>query len=273
MVINGGVFTLSGGLEASNVVVGSGARLTGSGVVLGNGRVAGGILAPRGGASAGLLDFSGSVGFSPSGTLESTVLSNTALDWIKAGGDVTGTCAVSMTNPYSATPVNAVLVNSPGAGTDYSSFALASGSATNWFLKVSGTDLLVTERWGDQDGDGLPDWWEVAYYGDRTNAAAAGQDDADTMSNFEEYIAGTDPTNTASLFCFTEISVIDTNKMVFKWLSAADRLYTVEVSTNLASGFTDLLADVPDTAPLNTYTNETGGTNGMHYRLRVKMNM
>jgi|GEM_PF-1561034 len=43
------------------------------------------------------------------------------------------------------------------------------------------------------DGDGLPDDWEIRYFGD-TGQDAAGDTDGDGVSNLDEYLAGTDPT-------------------------------------------------------------------------------
>jgi len=51
----------------------------------------------------------------------------------------------------------------------------------------------------DQDGDGLPDVWEIHYLGG-TNASPDGHGDTDIMTNIEEFRAGTDPTNAASVF-------------------------------------------------------------------------
>lgn len=52
---------------------------------------------------------------------------------------------------------------------------------------------------GDIDGDGMPDAWERQHFG---NTASNGDDDTDGdgMSDAGEYIAGTDPTNAASVF-------------------------------------------------------------------------
>ena len=52
----------------------------------------------------------------------------------------------------------------------------------------------------DLDGDGLPDNWEIFYFGS-TNAPEGDRDghaDTDGASNWEEYTAGTDPTNATS---------------------------------------------------------------------------
>jgi len=45
----------------------------------------------------------------------------------------------------------------------------------------------------DSDGDGLPDWWEQAYFGSPEAADPAADPDADAHNNLEEYIASTHP--------------------------------------------------------------------------------
>jgi len=46
----------------------------------------------------------------------------------------------------------------------------------------------------DHDGDGLPDWWEMQYFGNLLQTAE-GDADEDWLTNLEEYQLGTDPTN------------------------------------------------------------------------------
>ena len=53
--------------------------------------------------------------------------------------------------------------------------------------KVFGFDL------SDGDGDGLPDWWEMIYFGSLSQTAA-GDYDGDGTSNLSEYLQGRDPT-------------------------------------------------------------------------------
>ena len=49
----------------------------------------------------------------------------------------------------------------------------------------------------DTDGDGMPDWWEIAHGLDPTSASgkhgAYGDADSDGLDNYAEYLAGTDP--------------------------------------------------------------------------------
>src|SRR5207249_3652446 len=51
----------------------------------------------------------------------------------------------------------------------------------------------------DSDSDGIPDNWETVYSLNATSGADRDLDsDGDGMSNLQEYLAGTDPTNALS---------------------------------------------------------------------------
>ena len=51
----------------------------------------------------------------------------------------------------------------------------------------------------DSDGDGLPDSWEIANFGNTTSQRSAGDPDGDGISNLDEFLDGTDPNNKGSL--------------------------------------------------------------------------
>jgi hypothetical protein len=66
-----------------------------------------------------------------------------------------------------------------------------SGNPVTLTGQVTGIDIPLTE---DFDTDGLPDWWEVQYWG-TTNAQTATNDpDSDALINSNEYAQYTDPT-------------------------------------------------------------------------------
>ena len=107
----------------------------------------------------------------------------------------------------------------------------------------------------DVDDDGLPDVWEVAYFGDITNGLAYSDDDDDGADNLSEYIAGFDPTNHASVFRLDMTSLADTNGMLFIviWESVEGRVYDVLQSSNLTD---ELFIPAAENLayPVNSYT-------------------
>lgn len=69
-------------------------------------------------------------------------------------------------------------------GGQYASTAL---SVSN---RVIGIDFMID---ADRDEDGIPDWWEMQYFGGATNAVASTDTDSDGLTNFDEYLLGTEP--------------------------------------------------------------------------------
>lgn len=61
--------------------------------------------------------------------------------------------------------------------------------------------------------------------------------DLDGFQAREEYIAGTDPTNTASFFA---ASITGTNTLTMDWIAASNNVFSISASTNLTTGFAPL---------------------------------
>ncbi len=62
---------------------------------------------------------------------------------------------------------------------------------------TNGTIYRLVPR--NTDADGLPDWWEMAYFGNATSASPAADADGDGADNLAEYQYGTDPLNAQSV--------------------------------------------------------------------------
>lgn len=92
----------------------------------------------------------------------------------------------------------------------------------------------------DSDGDTIPDLWELAYSGSITGMLAVADTDGDHQSNIAEYIAGTNPTNAASLFQVT--SQVETNGLHFVvgWTAVTGRVYSVLWTPSLSQDFQPL---------------------------------
>jgi Tol biopolymer transport system component len=91
--------------------------------------------------------------------------------------------------------------------------------------------------WVDSDGDGIPDWWMIQYFGHPTGEASdlsLASDDADGsgMSNLQDYIAGTDPTNPNSVFRLSAAAPANST-ISLTWPAVAGRSYQIQYKTNL----------------------------------------
>ena len=113
----------------------------------------------------------------------------------------------------------------------------------------------------DADGDGMQDAWEIEHFGS-TNANAEADADDDGMNNGGEFIAGTDPTNAASVFRLGSQSAEGAMVVDFMALDAApygegySRWYSLERATNLLA---------PQWGGVPGYTNILGADQGVSY--------
>ncbi|MGA2554969.1 MAG: hypothetical protein ABSG04_01665 [Verrucomicrobiota bacterium] len=99
--------------------------------------------------------------------------------------------------------------------------------------------LLPPAANADSDGDGIPDWWMIQYFGHLTGQAgdlSLPQDDPNGtgMTTLQDYIAGTNPTDPTSIF---QVSVAPANSpggnVTLVWTAAAGRSYSVQYKDSL----------------------------------------
>jgi hypothetical protein len=121
----------------------------------------------------------------------------------------------------------------------------------------------------DSNGDGLPDAWQIQYFGSFSSPdAAPGADpDHDGFANLQEYLAGTNPTNAASCLRF-DLAEFVGGSTVLHFTAAAGKSYTILYKANLSGGVWLNLTNVaaqPVNGPV-TVSDPVGGGNRF-YRL------
>jgi hypothetical protein len=96
--------------------------------------------------------------------------------------------------------------------------------------------------------------------------------DGDGVSDGQELIAGTIPTDSRSVFKLASFPTVTPGAIVLQWNSSSNRFYTLQRGTPLiAPGtFTNLLVDVPATSPMNSYTDSPPKIGSFSYRISVR---
>ncbi len=87
----------------------------------------------------------------------------------------------------------------------------------------------------DSNANGLPDAWERLYFGTQ-GVNPAGDPDGDGMSNLEEFLAGTNPTNSSDKLRITAFNTSSGGSFAtLTWSSVLTRYYFIEQATNAAA--------------------------------------
>ena len=162
--------------------------------------------------------------------LRDLVANTTLLVSLNAAGTAPG-------NRLSSTAVMAA----DGRTIVFQSFAsdLASGDLNN-----AKDVFMLRLNAGDSDHDGLPDDWEIAYFGDLAQDGE-GDFDHDGSTNRQEYLAGTNPANNASVFQVLTLTALSNGQTTLLWSAVAGRTYRVQFKDDLERpGWTDLGGEV-----------------------------
>ena len=94
--------------------------------------------------------------------------------------------------------------------------------------------------------------------------------DGDRMNNFQEWICGTDPTNSQSVLMMLAPSN-NPSGITVPWQSVSGKTYFLEQSTNLNSSFASLATNITGQAGTTSYTDTNApGVDPFFYRVGVQ---
>ncbi len=91
---------------------------------------------------------------------------------------------------------------------------------------------------GDSDNDGMDDDWEVAHFGN-LNRDGAGDEDDDGQTDLQEFLAGTDPANSASILRVLTITPMGGGSTTLVWSAVVGRNYVVQYKDSLDASWTN----------------------------------
>ncbi len=141
---------------------------------------------------------------------------------------------------------------------------------TKWGTRSPEFSVFVAAENLDIDKDGLPNGWELSYFGGETNANpdATASNGVNTIR--EAYIAGIDPTDKNAFFNITSFDLVQ-NNFIVRWNAISGRVYSVDWSTNLLNDeFGSLAKDLA--YPQSSYTDTVHDVETeKFYRINVQL--
>jgi hypothetical protein len=124
--------------------------------------------------------------------------------------------------------------------------------------------------------DPISDDWKIHFFGsvDQAQADPGADPDNDGSPNWQEYLAGTDPTDAHShLHLQAPASKFSKGQkqMALRWLSAPGKRYLIESSTDVAGGtWTTMASGIAGDGAVKEFLDTNAQTATRYYRVRLQ---
>jgi hypothetical protein len=172
---------------------------------------------------------------------------------------------LTLTIPASATAMSAYAIHFDHAS--------ASPNGLGSFPKTTTTGLITLgDRSTSYFNDGIPDSWRLRYFGSIYNllSQASADADGDGANNWQEYVAGTDPTDPKSVLQVStdQAAASQSQDCVVHWPSVSGKTYIIQRSATLfAPSWVNVSTNSGSGADME-FHDTTGGT-VRFYRVQV----
>jgi hypothetical protein len=204
---------------------------------------------------------------SPYATVSQTA-NNYSAAWLNSAvAGVSGTNVLGVLNvtlPPNVTTNSAYLVH-------FNHFSASPNGLALFQTTLQDGLITVGNRSGSSWHDGIPDSWRLLYFGTVSNVlSAAGADpDGDGASNWQEYIAGTNPLDVASVFKFAPSALPAGGYFTMQWPSVVNKIYTVQSSPSPAGPWTTTASNIIGNSQTLQWTDANASTGARFYRALV----
>jgi hypothetical protein len=164
------------------------------------------------------------------------------------------------------------------AGNDFVKWTVGTNVMTSSTITLTiNAPLVATATFAhnaDRVTNNVPVWWLDQYGLTNFDADAMRDVDHDGAITWQEWVAGSDPTNRNSVFRFMEAVGRLGQSVVVRWPSISNRVYGVARSTNLVLGTNGFLTlpgatNLPATPTMNSYTDAVQGVGPYFYKIEV----
>jgi hypothetical protein len=173
-----------------------------------------------------------------------------------------GSTTASTSNGFTNWTINASLV----AGTNTLTLVATDKAVPANTTTVNHKIIYATGTF-DGNSDGLPDGWQIQYFGfgfaSNTSAQPGADPDGDRMTNAQEYAANTNPLDRKSHLKITSQTVSTAGDSVtLNWDSVSGKNYTIEYSSDLVT-WIPISPTIPGSSPSTSWIDDgtfTGGS-------------